>query len=642
MRGKTLVIQELTRTSKVVSDETLYFEPGVNVIAGQPNTGKSKWLSMFNYLMGDDQRTPEDAFDNLAEKYDSISALIQIGDEVVKFERNWKKPGLKSKVLVNDEIIPAKMFSQMLLKRLEIPILSLPKGNPYSDATWPHLSWRMLLRHIYRQQRFWGDFAVKQPEGEQHACLMQFLGIAENLYSKEYSELVTKQKQIFKLKNEKDVFLNVLNETYKNLIAANDLQVSITPQSVDRAIEKLQTEIEGYQRERDVILKNALRPATSSSNNDYDEVQTQRFEAAGAQLAEQQSKKEEIRSQLLHVENRLHELNAYKTNVSNELSKIARARSAGQLMADLKVTHCPACDQELENLKVDAGTCFLCHRKLPNDNNHGSQESKRIDFEMEQLKTEAQEIDELIQELQNKKNVLLSAKERIGEDIVRIENQLRPARKAIASAFPPDITILDMNIGRLQERIRQLNGVKSTLELRKKMSQNIDDIQEEIAELEGQVSQLSQKVHFEQANDLLSDGMNTYLNELVSENTGVWTQGRVEWHFRKRDFKVFVDNSKWVSKLGGTLTLYFFLAYHYALLSLTPQKNCHYPGLSIIDLPATLEDGSTIRDHENFILEPYIKLLSSPEMKNCQAIVAGAAFENLQNANLIKFSRVWK
>jgi hypothetical protein len=311
-------------------------------------------------------------------------------------------------------------------------------------------------------------------------------------------------------------------------------------------------------------------------------------------------------------------------------------------MADLKVTHCPACDQELESQKVNAETCFLCHRTLPQSDSSGGSESKRIDFEMEQLKIESQEIDELIQELQDKKNNLLSAKGQIEEDITRIENQLRPARKAVASAFPPDITIIDMNIGRLQERIRQLNGIKSTLELRKKLSQDIDDIQEEIALLESQVSQLSQKVHFEQANDLLADGMNTYLNELVSENAGIWTQGSVTWHLRKRDFRVYVDNSKWLSKLGGTLTLYFFLAYHYALLSLTPKENCHYPGLSIIDLPATLEDGSTIKDHENFILEPYTKLLSSPEMKNCQVIVAGAAFENLQNANVIKFTRVWK
>ena len=43
-----------------------------------------------------------------------------------------------------------------------------------SGQTWPELSFRTLLRHIYRQQRFWSDLADKQPEGDQHACLLHF------------------------------------------------------------------------------------------------------------------------------------------------------------------------------------------------------------------------------------------------------------------------------------------------------------------------------------------------------------------------------------------------------------------------------------------------------------------------------------
>ena len=59
-----------------------------------------------------------------------------------------------------------------------------------SGQTWPELSFRMLLRHIYRQQRFWGGLADQQPDGEQHACLLQFLGLAERTYSESYGRLI--------------------------------------------------------------------------------------------------------------------------------------------------------------------------------------------------------------------------------------------------------------------------------------------------------------------------------------------------------------------------------------------------------------------------------------------------------------------
>ena len=37
--------------------------------------------------------------------------------------------------------------------------------------------------------------------------------------------------------------------------------------------------------------------------------------------------------------------------------------------------------------------------------------------------------------------------------------------------------------------------------------------------------------------------------------------------------------------LGGSDTLYFLMAYHYGLLSLSVKQGCHHPGISIIDLP---------------------------------------------------------
>lgn len=49
MTTKTLIIKQLSRSPKTGDFDELNFEPGVNVLVGQPNTGKTQWLRMFNF-----------------------------------------------------------------------------------------------------------------------------------------------------------------------------------------------------------------------------------------------------------------------------------------------------------------------------------------------------------------------------------------------------------------------------------------------------------------------------------------------------------------------------------------------------------------------------------------------------------------
>ena len=190
MDAKTLVIRQLARFPQQGVEDELNFDVGVNVLAGPPNTGKTKWLKMLDYLMGD-SGTPENAFgEDMADKYESIRALFRIGEDEITVERRWHERGAKGKIFVDGEPYSTGDFSHYLLERLGIPILHFPQGNPYSERAWPELSWRTLLRHIYRQQGFWSDIANKQPKGDQHACLMMFLGLAEHIFSPEHGDLV--------------------------------------------------------------------------------------------------------------------------------------------------------------------------------------------------------------------------------------------------------------------------------------------------------------------------------------------------------------------------------------------------------------------------------------------------------------------
>ena len=190
MTGPYLSIGRVERRLWTGNTEAISFEPGVNLLIGKPNTGKTQWLKIIDFLLGD-----PDAFENrfdevLSEKYEAASAEVVVGSETLLVERRWRESGMKAKVIIDGEVIDAVDFQHRLMARLGIPILHYPKGNPQSGQTWPELSLRSLLRHIHRRQGFWSDLADKQPEGEQLVCLLQFGGVAESIYSDEYGDLI--------------------------------------------------------------------------------------------------------------------------------------------------------------------------------------------------------------------------------------------------------------------------------------------------------------------------------------------------------------------------------------------------------------------------------------------------------------------
>ena len=211
---KNLMIKQLSRMPKTGDFDELNFRRGVNVLVGESSTGKTQWLKMLNFLMGDRDSNVSNAFESdLVEKYDSVKGVFILGDQEITLERNWKQSGNKGKIYIDGRAIRAEDFSMEFLSSLNIPTLYYPQGNPLSSRKWPELSWRSLLRHVYRKQSSWGDLADKQVPVEQHACILLFLGIAEYLFSPEYKQLVDKQKEIYTKEVRKEEFVNTLNVT---------------------------------------------------------------------------------------------------------------------------------------------------------------------------------------------------------------------------------------------------------------------------------------------------------------------------------------------------------------------------------------------------------------------------------------------
>jgi hypothetical protein len=261
---------------------------------------------------------------------------------------------------------------------------------------------------------------------------------------------------------------------------------------------------------------------------------------------------------------------------------------------------------------------------------------------MEEAQTKAvlQEATEMVRVLEKDRDRLATESMQVKERVAQIRSMLRPVRTAAAAVLPPEIGLLDMKMGQKQEQITQIDRVAKSLAYRDILAQEIHTIQQETSALEQEVASQSGALDFEKASDQLRDGMVTYLNAIKKVVPSSWTQKEPSMDLDDRKARFLVGDRRWDTQLGGTLSLYYLIAYHYALMGLVKFEQCHFPGFLVLDFPAEL-DGTSTRDTENFAVEPFVALLSGEQFRGCQVIAAGVAFENLKGANRVEFTKVW-
>jgi hypothetical protein len=630
-----LSIGRLERRLSTGNTEGLRFEPGVNLLVGRSNTGKTKWLQMLDYLLGDPGDNPFAAAEEegLAEKYDAAGAELFIGEERLWVERRWREPGAKTKVFVDGEGLAVREFQQFLMQNLGVPLLHFPKGNPMSELTWPELSFRMMLRHIYRQQRFWSGITDQQPEGEQHACLLQFLGLAERIFTDEYGQLVQLKMKVERLKARRDQYGQTLDELARDVLSEPGLSVGANATTVRDAQARLARQIEDLRERRTSLIIDARDQVVLPEHRSH-------VEQLGEQRATIVVGLEELRIKVKATAERLDEVRRYRTELGDELDRLTRVEDAGAVLADLRVTHCPACDQPVIDTGADPGLCFLCHQVLPDEPLVEELGSVRLRFERDRLTGELKEAEELV-------DILQRDVKRVGDEVVvaeerlrMLENDLAPAREAVAGLVQEKMSSIDMALGELSERQRHLGRVSAALELGQELTDRIATIEREIEPLQAITDEAMRGTDFGAAAAKLEDGMNAYLAAINELKPQVWRHSPLSVRISGSTFTIRVGSRRWHAVLGGTDTLYFLMAYHYGLMTLSDKPDLHYKGLSIIDVPAEFS-GEAVEDKENFIVQPFIDLLARDVYEGTQLIITGASFAGLEGVNRLHQTKVY-
>jgi hypothetical protein len=635
MSARTLRLGVIERFIDGEPVDQLALKPGVNVLVGDKDTGKTGWLRTISFLLGDTDG-PEGALGaGIAAKFDSARVRLAIeGAEEIILERRWKESGAKHKIFINGEGVPSSAFSEWVHEKLGLPILRFPKGNPYSGATWPELSWRMLFRHVYREERFWSDLADKQPEREQHACLLQFLGVAKQLYPQELGEEISLRQDLLRLRARREQFEDVLQQAARGLLTDPSISNAPTHDSIATGVARLRSEIAELQRQREGILVDAISPKPGNAGSGYT-VAVQLAEERVALLAE----RENLSTSALGIDRRLQELSTYRATVSAELTRIKRVEVAEEIFRPLSVTRCPNCDQKVSPDAAPPGRCFVCRQHLPWDpTNDGRGAKQRLAFEHEQLEGEDEELIDLVKKLQDERRELRLRLRNIDASIAEIDVRLRPTRSAIAAVAPVGLETIDIRVGQLEERIAQLLRLQDTLEQRDKLSEQIDALAAKAQTTAAHVEEKSAGIPFEQMSQAITDGINEYLNRLNTGDARRWEHKPVRFRINDRSFKLLVGDAPW-SSIGATSAGFVLLGYHYALLKLSGQADFNYPGLALIDFPMTLADGTSIANKENYLIEPFVALASANAAT--QTIICGRAFKGLKGVNRIQLDEVW-
>src|SRR5208283_4141637 len=126
---------------------------------------------------------------------------------------------------------------------------------------------------------------------------------------------------------------------------------------------RIEAGIEDAQNKRSALLSRLLSAAADPSYNAVEEPEGSVVDRMAEDLACKRSELDEVLAALMKTEARQTEVKKYQDLVAEEIARMQRARQAGALLADIKITHCPACDREIEPPSEDTAICYLCGRE---------------------------------------------------------------------------------------------------------------------------------------------------------------------------------------------------------------------------------------------------------------------------------------
>ena len=555
-------------------EEYDFSHAAMTVLTGPRNSSKTTTLKVIDFCFGGRGSVAEELGAAIDEKYAALSVNIAIDGVHYRLLREFEH-GRRGRVKIDDDTdLLVGEVSEWLLGKLGWPSLSIPLGRNAITATQQTpLTFRSALRHIYRREDSWTDFAAKEQEYLRRAVVSLFLGFAPQRYETADYDLGQAQREIAAAEA---VFRDVLtstDESVRAVVSQLGLPPVLNSDSLGGVRAELMQRLAAVRSQRDSITDSAALAAQSADGMPgFDPDLPARLEHASAQAA---GAAEEAASLRLVVAE--HERS--RSLVASDIARLHRLVDAVDIFDELPVRICPACEQSVDPKRPhDDATCYLCMQPVSGDIRR-----RRAEREQRALATEQEDLGDALSRAQADLDGAHRMEASATKRRARLAHSLQDARVSRLAPFMAALEDVATEIGRVEQQLAALPALETILSRRVAAEQAVKTARREVARLSdlGNADARGASDTSERCAEL-ADHMNDFLSHFQDRG---WVAGLVT--VSADDLTFYVGTRPWEDNLGAEARVLFFLAYSFALLHLSarPDQRTCAPGLLLLDNP---------------------------------------------------------
>ncbi|MBV6701936.1 hypothetical protein KV557_33350 [Kitasatospora aureofaciens] len=556
-------------------DKYTFNTAGLNIIQGVRNSSKTTTLKAIDYCLGK-SGSPADALKAaVADEYIEILADLTVNGSPAEIRRSLQH-GRQNKVVVNGNEFPVAEFSSRILRELGWPDLSIPKGLHAATATeLVPLSFRSVLRHMYRNEDSWTQFADKEQEYLRRAVISFLLGFAPARYNNNDFALAAAQRNLTQAQaTEREV-----HDSTDRAIAAvcENLQLPIarTQQQVDLVREDLQAELDSVHEQRRRLTQEVellVVEGPSGTTPGYDRTLSGQYERATQELTQAAETVADLEQVLAaHVQS--------QNTVKAEIARMDRLIASVDVFGSLPVRLCPACEQKIDvHRDHPEGSCYVCMQPVTDD-----QRRRRGELEQRSLTAEDEDLEEVITRTRRDLDQAKADHQQAQSHHHDLAARLNTDRAASLAPFMSTLEEIAARLAQLQQKLMALPAVDEMIARKAAATEATEQAARRLAHLQRQIDEGPRpgKTPLDRC-AVFAERMNEFLDR---HREDVWVTSNVT--ISADDLTFYVGTRPWHQALGAEATVLFFLAYSRALLFLAKDMDgdCPYPGLLMLDNP---------------------------------------------------------
>lgn len=451
------------------------FFPGVNIIYGEEDCGKSSILELINYLLG---ASSLDKYDELEQSVKYVILELDLNNETYCIKRDIFDAKKDIEVYMSnyenidlvfpskykpklDNTIDGKFFSDFLLDTLNYPKIKIKNAPTQDNSTLSRLSFRDLFKFCYINQ---DDVGSKN--------------LLNNQYYPVYNKVKEVFKYIFNLSDEEISEINQLIATKSNL--KNKLSTKFsniqefletieieTLDYISTFLEEIKTNLKQIEEE----LEN-INVSITSSSQEYEPLK-EHVVTLNYQIKDKEKEKTKIRDNIKRYEKLVNDY-------YDDSLKIKGILSAKQLIGKISpdIIICPLCKHDVEHTKLKEEYSIHNEEKLDSEikilNKRIKDLAGLIEKEKESFRTTEIELSKLIEEREQfKKSIDEELKEHISpylttrDELIKQQSTLIEKEQQITKALKirneesnlnKEIFKLDKDLKDLKEKLDELTS----------------------------------------------------------------------------------------------------------------------------------------------------------------------------------------